>query len=66
MNIALSLALTGIISVAGFAQANSQIQPSDRHEDRSPAFRVRTISRTVEAVNYQHLGAPSLILLALT
>jgi outer membrane protein OmpA-like peptidoglycan-associated protein len=56
VNIALSLALTGIISVAGFAQANSQIQPSDRHEDRSPAFRVRTISRTVEAVNYQHLG----------
>ena len=56
MNIALSLALTGVISVAGLAQANSQIQASDRHENRSPAFRVRTINRTVEAVNYQHRG----------
>ena len=56
MNIALSLVLTGVISVAGLAQANSQTQASDRHEDRSPAFRVRMISRTVEAVNYQHRG----------
>lgn len=56
MNIVLSLALTGVISAAGLAQANSQIQVSERHEDRAPAFRVRTISRTVEAVNYQHRG----------
>ena len=56
MNIALSLVLTGIISVAGLVQANSQIQASDRPEDRAPAFRVRTINRTVEAVNYQHRG----------
>ncbi len=56
MNIALSLALTGVMGVVGLAQANSQTQASDRHEDRSPAYRVRTISRTVEAVNYQHRG----------
>jgi outer membrane protein OmpA-like peptidoglycan-associated protein len=56
MNIVMSLALTGVISAAGLAQANSQIQVSERHEDRAPAFRVRTISRTVEAVNYQHRG----------
>lgn len=56
MNIVLSLALTGVISAAGLAQANSQIQASDRPEDRAPVFRVRTINRTVEAVNYQHRG----------
>jgi hypothetical protein len=26
------------------------------HQNRSPAFRVRTINRTIEAVNYQHRG----------
>jgi outer membrane protein OmpA-like peptidoglycan-associated protein len=56
VNIALSLALAGVIGVTGLVQVNSQIQPSDRHEDRAPAFRVRTINRTVEAVNYQHRG----------
>jgi outer membrane protein OmpA-like peptidoglycan-associated protein len=56
MNIALSLALTGAISVAGLAQANAQIQGTDRHEDPTPAFRVRMTNRTVEAVNYQHHG----------
>ncbi len=56
MNIALSLALTGVISVAGLAQVNSQTQASNRPEDSTPAYRVRTISRTVEAVNYQHRG----------
>lgn len=56
MKIALTLALTGVISVAGFAEANSQTQASDRHEDHAPAFQVRTINRTVEAVNYQHRG----------
>jgi outer membrane protein OmpA-like peptidoglycan-associated protein len=54
VNIAWSLALTGAISVAGLAQVNSQTPASDRLEDRSPAFHVRIISRTVEAVNYQH------------
>ena len=44
------------MGVVGLAQANSQTQATDRHEDRSPAYRVRTISRTVEAVNYQHRG----------
>ena len=56
MNIILSLALTAVISMAGLSQADSQTQASDRHEDRTPAFRVRMISRTVEAVNYQHRG----------
>jgi outer membrane protein OmpA-like peptidoglycan-associated protein len=56
MKIALSLALTGVISVAGLAQVNSQTQASDRHEDRIPEFRVKMVSRTVEAVNYQHRG----------
>ena len=56
MNIALSLALAGVIGVTGLVQANSQTLPSDRHEDRNPGFRVRMISRTVEAVNYQHRG----------
>jgi outer membrane protein OmpA-like peptidoglycan-associated protein len=56
VNIALSLALTGVMSVTGFAQANAQTQSSDRHEDRTPIYRVRMISRTVEAVNYQHRG----------
>jgi outer membrane protein OmpA-like peptidoglycan-associated protein len=56
VNIALSLALTGVISVAGLAQVNSQTQASNRPEDSTPAYRVRTISRTVEAVNYQHRG----------
>jgi hypothetical protein len=56
VNIALSLALTGVIGVTGLVQANSQTLPSDRHEDRNPGFRVRMISRTVEAVNYQHRG----------
>jgi outer membrane protein OmpA-like peptidoglycan-associated protein len=56
VKIALSLALTGVISVAGLAQANSQTQASDRHEDNTHAYRIRMISRTVEAVNYQHRG----------
>jgi hypothetical protein len=56
VNIALSLALAGVLSVTGLVQVNSQTQPSDRHEDRAPGFRVRTINRTVEAVNYQHRG----------
>jgi outer membrane protein OmpA-like peptidoglycan-associated protein len=56
VKIALSLALTGVISVAGLARLNSQTQVSDRHEDRTPEFRVKMISRTVEAVNYQHRG----------
>ncbi|HXU17544.1 MAG TPA: OmpA family protein [Terriglobales bacterium] len=56
MNIALSLALAGVLGVTGLVQVNSQTQPSDRHEDRAPGFRVRTINRTVEAVNYQHRG----------
>ena len=56
MKIALSLALTGVISVTGLVQVNSQTQASDRHEDRTPAYRVRMISRTIEAVNYQHRG----------
>lgn len=56
MNIALSLALTGVLSVAGIASVNSQTQASDRHEDSSHAYRVRMISRSVEAVNYQHRG----------
>ena len=56
VNIALSLALSGVISVAGLAEVNSQTPTSDRHEDSSPAFHVRMISRTVEAVNYQHRG----------
>ncbi len=55
MKIALLLALTGVISVAGPAQVNSQTQASDRHEDRTE-FRVKMVSRTVEAVNYQHRG----------
>jgi outer membrane protein OmpA-like peptidoglycan-associated protein len=56
VNIALSLALTGVLSVAGIASVNSQTQASDRHEDSSHAYRVRMISRSVEAVNYQHRG----------
>ena len=56
MKIALSLALTGVISVAGLAQVNSQTQASDRHEDRTSEFRVKMVSRTIEAVNYQHRG----------
>jgi outer membrane protein OmpA-like peptidoglycan-associated protein len=56
VNIALSLALTGVMGLTGLAQVNSQAQPSGRPEDRAPAFRVRTINRTVEAVNYQHRG----------
>jgi len=56
VNIALSLALAGAISVAGFSQVNAQSQVSDHHEDRTPAFRVRMINRTVDAVNYQHRG----------
>jgi outer membrane protein OmpA-like peptidoglycan-associated protein len=56
VKIALSLALTGVISVTGLVQVNSQTQASDRHEDRTPAYRVRMISRTVQAVNYQHRG----------
>jgi outer membrane protein OmpA-like peptidoglycan-associated protein len=56
VNIALSLALAGVISVAGIAQVNSQTQASDRHEESTSAYRVRMISRTVEAVNYQHRG----------
>jgi outer membrane protein OmpA-like peptidoglycan-associated protein len=56
VNIALSLALAGLLGVTGLVQVNSQTQPSDRHEDRAPGFRVRTINRTVEAVNYQHRG----------
>jgi outer membrane protein OmpA-like peptidoglycan-associated protein len=55
VKIALLLALTGVISVAGPAQVNSQTQASDRHEDRTE-FRVKMVSRTVEAVNYQHRG----------
>ena len=56
MNLALSLALAGVLGMTGLVQVNSQTQPSDRHEARAPEFRVRTINRTVEAVNYQHRG----------
>jgi outer membrane protein OmpA-like peptidoglycan-associated protein len=56
VNLALSLALAGVLGMTGLVQVNSQTQPSDRHEDHAPEFRVRTINRTVEAVNYQHRG----------
>ncbi|MGA8742150.1 MAG: OmpA family protein [Terracidiphilus sp.] len=52
----MSLALTGLISVAGLAQVNSQTQASDHREDRTSEFRVKMVSRTIEAVNYQHRG----------
>ena len=56
MKIALSLALAGVISVAGLAQVNSQTQASAHGEDRTSEFRVKMVSRTIEAVNYQHRG----------
>ena len=56
MNIALSLALTGVMSVTGLTQATHKPRRLDRHEDGTSAYRVRMISRTVEAVNYQHRG----------
>ena len=47
VNIALSLALTGVISVTGLAQVNSQTPASDRREDSYPHIASIRVNRTV-------------------
>jgi outer membrane protein OmpA-like peptidoglycan-associated protein len=53
------LALGMTVGLSAFAQTNSQTVGSVEHMDQTPTFRVTVISRSVEAVNYQHRSGSS-------
>jgi outer membrane protein OmpA-like peptidoglycan-associated protein len=52
----LPLAIAGIalLSLSAFAQTNSQSTMTVEPMSQTPTFRVNVVSRTVQAVNYQH------------
>ena len=54
MKIKLLLTLTIVLSLAALAQTNSQTTMTVEPLAPTPTFRVTVISRTVQAVNYQH------------
>ncbi len=53
----LTLGLT--LSLSAFAQTNSQTTGEVEHMNSTPTFRVTVISRSVQAVNYQHRSGSS-------
>jgi outer membrane protein OmpA-like peptidoglycan-associated protein len=55
----LLLAVGIVLSVSAFAQTNSQTSDDVEHMSPTPTFRVVVISRSVQAVNYQHRSGAS-------
>jgi len=55
----LFLALGITLSLSAFAQTNSQTSDNVEHMRSMPTFRVTVISRSVQAVNYQHRSGSS-------
>jgi outer membrane protein OmpA-like peptidoglycan-associated protein len=55
----LLLAVGIILSLSAFAQTNSQTTGDVEHMNATPTFRVIVISRSVQAVNYQHRSGSS-------
>ena len=59
MKTTLLLAVGIVLSVSAFAQTNSQTSDDVEHMSPTPTFRVVVISRSVQAVNYQHRSGAS-------
>jgi outer membrane protein OmpA-like peptidoglycan-associated protein len=53
------LAIGLTLSLSAFAQINSQATGDVEHRSSTPTFRVTVISRSVQAVNYQHRSGSS-------
>jgi outer membrane protein OmpA-like peptidoglycan-associated protein len=53
------LAVGLTLSLSAFAQVNSQTTGDVEHRSSTPTFRVTVISRSVQAVNYQHRSGSS-------
>ncbi len=54
------LLIAGItLSLSAFAQTNSQTSDGVEHMNSTPTFRVVVVSRSVQAVNYQHRSGSS-------
>jgi len=51
----------GVILLAFSAGANSQTYQDSRRAEPQPIYRVTVLSRTLPAVNYEHLGGPTAI-----
>ncbi len=61
MNIRHLFALAVAVCFGTLSQANAQTTMSDGTDGSSPVFTVHTITRTVQAVNYQHHGGATKI-----
>ena len=59
MKTKLMLAVGVTLSLSAFAQTNSQTSGGVEHMSTTPTFRVTVISRSVQAVNYQHRSGSS-------
>ena len=59
MKTKLLLAVGITLSLSAFAQTNSQTTVSVEHMSSMPTFRVTVITRSVQAVNYQHRSGSS-------
>ncbi len=59
MKTKLVLAVGITLSLSAFAQTNSQTTGDVEHMNTTPTFRVTVISRSVQAVNYQHRSGSS-------
>ena len=59
MNITLLLPLAITLSLSAFAQTDSQNTGNVEHMSPMPTFRVTVISRSVQAVNYEHRSGSS-------
>lgn len=59
MKTKLLLAVGITLSLSTFAQTNSQTTGDVEHMNTTPTFRVTVISRSVQAVNYQHRSGSS-------
>jgi outer membrane protein OmpA-like peptidoglycan-associated protein len=55
----LLLAVSLTLSLSAFAQTNTQVSASVEPMSTTPTFRVTVISRSVQAVNYQHRSGSS-------
>src|SRR5208337_949183 len=55
----LLLAVGITLSLSAFAQTNSQTTGDVEHMSKTPVFRVTVISRSVQAVNYEHRSGSS-------
>ena len=59
MKTKLLLAVGITLSLSAFAQTNSQTTGDVEHMSKTPVFRVTVISRSVQAVNYEHRSGSS-------